>query len=164
MTHTYSITGMSCSGCQATVQKLLSAVAGIKSASVDLKKSEVVIDMENHIPITQLQSALKDHSRYQIIEKQKYHNGTAHAGDTKPVVVNSSNDNGQYFCPMHCEGDKTYNKPGDCPVCGMHLEKIPSVQKKLQYTCPMHSEIIKDAPGSCPICGMALVPMQPVDG
>ncbi len=22
---------------------------------------------------------------------------------------------------MHCEGDKTYNHPGDCPVCGMDL-------------------------------------------
>ena len=27
----------------------------------------------------------------------------------------------KYFCPMHCEGDKTYPLPGECPVCGMHL-------------------------------------------
>ncbi len=27
----------------------------------------------------------------------------------------------QYSCPMYCEGDKVYNKPGDCPVCNMHL-------------------------------------------
>src|ERR1019366_9156700 len=27
------------------------------------------------------------------------------------------------------------------------------------YTCPMHSEIVRDAPGDCPICGMALVPI-----
>ncbi len=26
------------------------------------------------------------------------------------------------------------------------------------YTCPMHSEIVRDAPGACPICGMALEP------
>ena len=32
--------------------------------------------------------------------------------------------NGRYICPMKCEGNKTYDKPGDCPVCGMHLEKI----------------------------------------
>lgn len=31
---------------------------------------------------------------------------------------------GQYICPMRCEGDKTYPEPGDCPVCGMHLEKV----------------------------------------
>lgn len=29
-----------------------------------------------------------------------------------------------YICPMRCEGDKTYPEPGDCPVCGMHLEQI----------------------------------------
>lgn len=33
----------------------------------------------------------------------------------------------------------------------------------VQYTCPMHPEIIRDAPGSCPICGMALEPMLPSD-
>ena len=34
---------------------------------------------------------------------------------------------------------------------------------QLQYTCPMHPEIIQDKPGSCPICGMDLVPMEPTD-
>ncbi len=28
-----------------------------------------------------------------------------------------------YFCPMHCEGAKTYDKPGNCPVCSMNLKK-----------------------------------------
>lgn len=30
----------------------------------------------------------------------------------------------------------------------------------LQYTCPMHPEVIKDAPGKCPKCGMDLVPVK----
>jgi len=29
---------------------------------------------------------------------------------------------------------------------------------KVEYTCPMHPEIVRDDPGSCPICGMALEP------
>jgi len=33
----------------------------------------------------------------------------------------------------------------------------------VQYTCPMHPEIIRDAQGACPICGMALEPMLPSD-
>ena len=33
----------------------------------------------------------------------------------------------------------------------------------VQYTCPMHPEIVRDAPGSCPICGMALEPVVPSD-
>jgi Cu+-exporting ATPase len=28
---------------------------------------------------------------------------------------------GIYYCPMHCEGEKTYDAPGNCPVCGMDL-------------------------------------------
>ncbi|MEJ7675618.1 MAG: heavy metal-binding domain-containing protein [Chitinophagaceae bacterium] len=49
-----------------------------------------------------------------------------------PAVVNNSNGEGgdKYYCPMHCEGDKTYDKPGDCPVCGMHLVKQISGEHK----------------------------------
>jgi len=65
----------------------------------------------------------------------------------------------KYFCPMHCEGDKTYNHPGDCPVCGMHLIKEATRVPKIVavYSCPMHPEVKSDTPGSCPICGMDLV-------
>ena len=33
-----------------------------------------------------------------------------------------------------------------------------AVTGAMQWTCPMHPEIVRDAPGSCPICGMALEP------
>lgn len=29
-----------------------------------------------------------------------------------------------YQCPMKCEGDKTYDKAGSCPVCGMDIKKV----------------------------------------
>ena len=37
----------------------------------------------------------------------------------------------------------------------------PSTQHAIQYTCPMHPEIVRDRPGPCPICGMALEPVLP---
>ncbi|KAA8486656.1 multidrug efflux pump subunit AcrA (membrane-fusion protein) [Arcticibacter tournemirensis] len=39
-------------------------------------------------------------------------------------------------------------------------EKQKGAQRKegIQYTCPMHPDVISDSPGQCPICGMDLVP------
>jgi P-type Cu+ transporter len=66
----------------------------------------------------------------------------------------------KYYCPM-CEGVVS-DKPGDCPKCGMALERNPAwvapAAGKTIYTCPMHPQIEQDHPGACPICGMALEP------
>jgi len=65
----------------------------------------------------------------------------------------------KYFCPM-CPGVES-DKPGDCPKCGMALEKNPmwKPQSATIYTCPMHPEIQEPKPGDCPICGMPLEPV-----
>lgn len=34
-----------------------------------------------------------------------------------------------YQCPMHCEGDKTYDAPGSCPVCKMDLAVVEKKSK-----------------------------------
>ncbi|MDM8159592.1 copper-translocating P-type ATPase [Labilibaculum sp. K2S] len=76
-----------------------------------------------------------------------------------------NNQKNQFVCPMHCEGDKTYEKPGDCPECGMHLKKEERVGSSKQvYTCPMHPDVTQDKPGSCPKCGMDLVPEKGEEG
>lgn len=30
----------------------------------------------------------------------------------------------KYQCPMKCEGEKTYDSAGKCPMCGMDMEKV----------------------------------------
>ena len=69
MTHTYTVTGMSCTGCQAKVQSLLSGVQGVKNVSIDLAKKEASIEMERHISTSDLKSALKDYPKYQLAEQ-----------------------------------------------------------------------------------------------
>jgi len=161
MRHSYYIGGMSCDGCRKHVEETLSNVKGVSKVSVDLEKEQAEIEMESHIPLEKFQKALEsDGGGYSISIEKKKHSTSSKTPESKPK---NSASTGVYYCPMHCEGDKTYDKPGDCPVCGMDLveEKNLSASASDQWTCPMHPEIVKDEAGACPICGMDLVPMQP---
>ncbi|TDT44815.1 Cu2+-exporting ATPase [Maribacter spongiicola] len=160
MKHTYHIHGMTCNGCRTHVEETLSKVEGVINVAVNLEKAEATIEMESHIPIEKFQDTLKaDGGRYSIHQNGEHH----HTHDKKKVEKPKGKGTGTFYCPMHCEGDKTYDKPGDCPVCGMDLveEVNLTATSETQYTCPMHPEIVRDEPGSCPICGMDLVPMEP---
>ena len=160
MKHTYQIQGMTCNGCRSHVEQTLSNVSGVTSANVNLEQAEATIEMENHIPIETFQDALQKDSggRYSIHQL-----GEEIKTQTKKPASSKGDGNGIFYCPMHCEGDKTYEKPGDCPVCGMDLVEQQSLTTATteQWTCPMHPEVVKDEAGSCPICGMDLVPMEP---
>ncbi len=72
--------------------------------------------------------------------------------------MNEERNTTKWTCPMH--PDVQSDQPGDCPKCGMALERDAIVPPIRQYTCPMHPEVIQDEPGSCPICGMALEAMM----
>ena len=159
MKHTYHIHGMSCNGCRKHVEETLSKVDGVNAVEVNLEKAEAVIEMEKHIPIKRFEKALEDDGGSYSIHTNGHH----HQPKKKEAKRTVSNGNGTFYCPMHCEGDKTYDKPGDCPVCGMDLveEQNTSTSSKQQWTCPMHPEVVEDGPGSCPKCGMDLVPKEP---
>jgi copper chaperone CopZ len=68
MTHTYTITGMTCTGCQAKVQGLLSHVPAVDNVTIDLKAATARIDMNRHVLTGELQAALKDYPKYQLAE------------------------------------------------------------------------------------------------
>ena len=62
-----------------------------------------------------------------------------------------------FFCGARCRerfmaepARYVSEKPGQEPAGGA---------AGVQWTCPMHPEIVRDGPGACPICGMALEPM-----
>ncbi len=160
MKHTYYIHGMTCSGCRDHVEETLSQVDGVSKVTVDLAQGEASIEMDSHIPIEIFQNALKNLGGRYSIDTHREHRGDGGANKTNKLVDAGT---GTFYCPMHCEGDKTYNKAGDCPVCGMDLveEQSLSSSSVQQWTCPMHPEVVQDHAGSCPICGMDLVPMQP---
>jgi Cu2+-exporting ATPase len=161
MKHTYHIHGMTCDGCRKHVEETLSKIEGVSKVTVDLSKEEAVIETDGHLHIEKYQEALKkDGGTYSIHNIGDLPKAEA---ETKKKEIKKVKGNGTFYCPMHCEGEKTYDKAGDCPVCGMDLveEQKLSNSNSEQWTCPMHPEIIRDKPGACPICGMDLVSMEP---
>ncbi|TYB74452.1 copper-translocating P-type ATPase [Bizionia saleffrena] len=158
MEQIYKIKGMTCNGCRGHVEKTLSQVSGVLSARVDLDAAEATIESEDGIAMSVLKDALEnDGGRYQIYNQEES------IPESKPKEEPKGQGTGVFYCPMHCEGDKEYDAPGDCPVCGMDLveeQNLKAIQSE-KWTCPMHPEVVKDESGDCPICGMDLVPLKP---
>ena len=74
-----------------------------------------------------------------------------------------------YFCSTHCvakfkRNPQSFLNPPQTPIAIQPISisrtkpAAPSDQSEVDYTCPMHPEIVQKGPGSCPICGMALEP------
>ena len=75
-----------------------------------------------------------------------------------------------YFCCEGCltkfqahpedytgEGDK--GRSGAPKTGGMAAPGRSAIEgKRIEYTCPMHPEVVQPMPGACPICGMDLEP------
>ncbi|TDI81244.1 MAG: copper-translocating P-type ATPase [Bacteroidetes bacterium] len=154
MRHTYQIHGMTYPGCKTSVESALGNLKEITKVEADLKKEEVDIEMTSHISVEKLQETILNAGLHYTINMP---------GHEKHIVKAPVDGTGIFNCPMQCEGDKTYDEAGSCPVCGMDLVEQPKLTVATKYTCPMHPEIIRDSPGSCPICGMDLVPLEPTE-
>jgi Cu+-exporting ATPase len=58
-----------------------------------------------------------------------------------------------HFCGLSC-----FAKFRAEPSRYLGGEHTPAMPAAVEYTCPMHPEIVRPGPGACPICGMALEP------
>ncbi|TXN38208.1 heavy metal transporter [Flagellimonas hymeniacidonis] len=67
MKQTYSISGMTCEGCVASVSEKLSKTKGVKGVKVNLENAEARIESKHHLSTSALQSALG--SKYIILEE-----------------------------------------------------------------------------------------------
>lgn len=68
MTHTYNITGMTCGGCKASVEKYLGNVDNVTNVSVNLEKAEAEVTMSSHVATEALKKALPE--KYTLSEKE----------------------------------------------------------------------------------------------
>lgn len=88
MTHTYNITGMTCNGCKASVEKSLNALDAVNKVKVNLEKGEAEITMSSHISTEKLQNALSD--KYTITEKQEKNVFASSNMSSMPMEENKS--------------------------------------------------------------------------
>lgn len=161
MQHTYKVYGMTCNGCKNHVEQVLNELDGVSKATVNLDKGEAVVEMDSHIPIEDFQKVFEDEGGSYTIALPDDVKAAERHRQQKEERRAQMPKGATYYCPMHCEGDKTYDKPGDCPVCGMDLvAEASSTIPSTKFTCPMHPEVISDDPGACPKCGMDLVPLE----
>lgn len=77
--------------------------------------------------------------------------------DPQQATYKFGYQNQQYlFCSQHCL-DSFKRKPDEY-LHPRSQSQNKSINSPIEYTCPMHPEIVQDHPGNCPICGMALEP------
>ena len=50
--------------------------------------------------------------------------GVVKKTESNNLPLNNEHEGVQYRCPMGCEGNKTYDSPGTCPVCNMKLVSV----------------------------------------
>ena len=113
----FRVEGMGCLGCKKAVEKTLKEVSGVENIIVDLELEEATIEMSSEIGLEVFEDALlKAGLEYKIFNS----NEVKKLKKKKKASKNSPKE-GIFYCPMHCEGDKTYDRFGDCPVCGMDL-------------------------------------------
>jgi P-type Cu+ transporter len=113
--------------------------------------------------------------------------GTAPTASIDPVCGMSTNSSSPhnlshektdyFFCSAHCRAKFAANPslfikaradqvtppqttPSKTPS-NLAISLDSSTSTPVQYTCPMHPEILQDHPGACPKCGMALESLIP---
>jgi hypothetical protein len=59
--------------------------------------------------------------------------GTSSTTTADSATAKKDEHKHSYRCPMNCEKGKTYDKEGNCPVCGMKLEHFDGIDNGLSY-------------------------------
>ncbi|MEO8935394.1 MAG: heavy metal translocating P-type ATPase [Burkholderiaceae bacterium] len=89
---------------------------------------------------------------------------------TNPDKAYAFRDTTYYFCSQGCRtkfaGDPEHYlaHPPQPRAMKQTVPAPPPAGAAVEYTCPMHPEVVQDHPGACPLCGMALEPRMPVAG
>ncbi len=180
----FTAPGISCQGCANTIEQALARIPEVAGVTVDVPNKTVTVSHEEHVPRQTLTTALAG-AGYPIAEDAAGHDIRLHQTEAQTAATAKAKDpvcgmsvnpetaagrsehagKTYYFCSGSCK--RKFDAEPDRFLAGaaqmadavrMPAPTAPPTEG-VQYTCPMHPEIVRDKPGSCPICGMALEPM-----
>ena len=150
MKESFRVDGMTCDGCRESVEGALCELDFVDKIATNLKTGEISLDLKRSTSAEELDQHLKITGLHYTV---------VNIGDpiTPKSISDEKHGTGIYYCPMKCEGDKTYDKLIDCPVCGMDLVQQAKSIFNVKFQCPNHPEVIQDEPGNCHICNETLI-------
>ena len=142
-------------GCKSNVEKVLSEVEEITDVDVNLEKGEATITMTSHLSVEDLQRIMNEGGLHYTIGRPGENND--HEDHSEANKSKSSTGTGVFYCPMHCEGEKTYDEPGNCPVCGMDLVELDERMFDLRHVKNLQNLLKRSVIRSCRRkCGLVL--------
>ena len=87
MTHTYSVSGMTCSGCEATIKSNLLKLPDVESVELSKDTGIATIGMSKHISVADLQNAIGVNSKYHISEDSEHPDSYREAAESKNWIA-----------------------------------------------------------------------------
>jgi copper chaperone CopZ len=88
MVHTYQVTGMTCSSCEAKVKSSLLMVENVLSVEVSKDENSATITMEKHVALDRLQKALPEKYRISALQHNEIAEQTKGWFETyKPILL-----------------------------------------------------------------------------
>src|SRR5579859_6216589 len=129
-----AINGMSCANCARHVTEAIQTVPGVQSASVNLDSQQAVVrwSPDANVSVSAVIHAVETAGyAAKIVERAVPHAHGDCCGSHEPYhhshspgdTIAKPSSAAKFFCPM-CLGVES-DAPGDCPKCGMALERNP---------------------------------------
>ncbi|MDB5200606.1 MAG: heavy metal transporter [Ferruginibacter sp.] len=87
MTHTYTVTGMTCGSCESKVKAGLLSIPAIDTADVSKEQGSATISMKEHVPLQEMQKVLGPKYHISSIQEEEMPEAQSWLATYKPILL-----------------------------------------------------------------------------